>query len=89
MPHSAPPVFQERQNKEIQVPLGTRHLRRTTADHHNGPMCSATCADLTHRTDCQDFIKKVGFKPNATSDVVGVACEGYINIQGAAVPSML
>jgi hypothetical protein len=33
-----------------------------------------------------DFINKVDFKPNATSNHFGVACEGYINIQGAAVP---
>jgi hypothetical protein len=89
MPESPPLVFQERQNQEIQVPPGTWHLRRTTAGERNGPMCNATCADRTHRTDCRDFIKKVGFKPNPTSGVVGVACEGYLNIRGAEIPSLL
>jgi hypothetical protein len=89
MPYFSPSIFQKRQNQEIQVPPGAWHLRRTIAGRRNGPMCNATCADQTHWTDCQDFIKKVGFKPNTTSGVVGVACEGYINIWGAAVPSML
>jgi hypothetical protein len=89
MPDSPPPVFQERHNQEIQVPPGTWHLRRTSAGWRNGPMCNARCADQTHRTDCWDFIKKVGFKPNPIFNVVGVACEGYLNIQGAAVPSLL
>jgi hypothetical protein len=89
MQESLPLVFQERQNQEIQVPLGTWHLRCTIAGRRNGPMCNATCADQTHWTDCHDFIKKVGFKPNPTSGVVGVACEGYLNIRGVVVLSLL
>jgi hypothetical protein len=38
-------------------------------------MCNATCADRTQRNECQNYIKKVGYRTDRNLGVVGVACQ--------------
>jgi hypothetical protein len=73
LPHSAPPTWQSQAKHESQVKHGIWHLRQTNGGGHNGPMCNATCADRMQRSDCQNYIKKVGYRTDSKLGVVGVA----------------